>query len=148
MLEDRIANVNDILSKGKFILNEFGIFGMLGDTYTPVGFNAWRETDGKLSIGECTEKDTFRIEGTDLVMRGIDAPSGFWDCNDAQEQDNIIKKNMRAVLQLFNIRAHMFPDRIEIQGAIPRQVIDISGCKQSQGVPIIGSAGGYRGRGR
>jgi len=32
---------------------------------------------------------------------------------------------MRAVLQLFNIRAHMFPDRIEIQGAIPRQVIDM-----------------------
>jgi hypothetical protein len=78
-------------------------------------------------------------------MRGIDAPSGFWDCNDVQEQDNIIKKNMRAVLQLFNIRAYMFPDRIEIQGAIPRQVIDMVGCKQSQGVPIIGSAGGHRG---
>jgi hypothetical protein len=78
-------------------------------------------------------------------MRGIDAPSGFWDCNDAQEQDNIIKKNLRAVLQLFNIRVHIFPDRIEIQGAIPTQVLDISRQKEPPGAPIIGSAGGHRG---
>ena len=56
----------------------------------------------------------------DLVMREIDAPPGFWDCHDAQEQDNIIEKNLKAVLQLFNIRVHMFSDRIEIQGAIPK----------------------------
>jgi len=142
MLEDRIANVNDILGRGRLSLTEFGIFGVVGDTYTPVGFNAWRETDGNLSIGECTEQDKFRIEGTDLVMRGIDAPSGFWDCNSLEEQANIIKKNLRAMLQLFNIRVHIFSDRIEIQGAIPKQVIDMSERKQSQGVPIIGSAGG------
>ena len=118
---------------------------MVGDTYTPVGFNAWRETDGKLSIGECTEQDKFRIEGTDLVMRGIDAPAGFWDCNSLEEQDNIIKKNMRAILQLFNIRVHIFSDRIEIQGAIPTQVLDSSSQKEPPGVPIIGSAGGHRG---
>jgi site-specific DNA recombinase len=145
MLEDRIANVNDILDKGRLTLNEFGIFGAVGDTYTPVGFNAWRETDGILSIGECIEQDTFRIEGTDRVMRGIDAPAGFWDCIDVQEQDNIIKKNMRAILQLFNIRIHVFPDRIEIQGAIPTQVLDISNRRESADVPIIGSAGRHRG---
>ena len=59
-----------------------------------IGFNAWRETDGDLAIGEYTEQDVFRVEGTDLIMRGIDVPSGFWDCNDAQEKDNIIKKNL------------------------------------------------------
>jgi len=91
------------------------------------------------------EQDTFRIEGTDLVMRGIDAPSGFWDCNDTQEQDNIIKKNIRAVLQLFNIRVHMFSDRVEIQGAIPKQVLDISRQKEPPDVPIIVSPGGHRG---
>ena len=145
MLEDHITNVNNILSKGRLTLTEFGIFGMVGDTYTPVGFNAWRETDGNLSIGERTEQDEFRIEDTDLVMRGIDAPSGFWDCNSLEEQDNIIKKNMRAILQLFNIRVHMFSDRIEIQGAIHKQILDMLGCKQSPGVPIIGSVGGHRG---
>ena len=142
VLEERIANMKDVLSKGRLTLTEFGIFGMVDDTYTPVGFNAWRETDGNLSIGESTEQDVFLIEGTDLVMRGIDAPSGFWDCNDAQEQDNIIKKNMRAVLQLFNIRVHIFSDRIEIQGAIPKQVLDMPGHKQSPGAPIIRSLGG------
>lgn len=145
MLEDRIANVHDILSKGSLSLTEFGLFGMVGDTYTPVGFNAWRETDGDLSIGERTEQDAFQIEGTNMVMRGINAPSGFWDCNNAQEQDNIIKKNLRAILQLFNIRVHIFPDRIEIQGAIPTQVLDILNQKESPDVPIIGSPGGYRG---
>ena len=145
MLEDRIANINDILSKGRLTLTEFGLFGMVGGTYTPVGFNAWRETDGNLSIGERTEQDTFRIEGTDLVMRGIDAPSGFWDCNDLGEQANTINKNLRAVLQLFNIRVHIFPDRIEIQGAIPTQVLDISRQKEPPGAPIIVSPGGHRG---
>ena len=124
--------------------SEFGLFGVVGDTYIPVGFNAWRETDGKLSIGECTEQDTFRFKGTDPVMRGIDAPAGFWDCNDAQEKDNIIKKNMRAVLQLFNIRVQMFPDRIEIQGAIPTRILDISSQKEPPGVPITVSPGGHR----
>jgi len=146
MLEDRIANINDILSKGRLTLTEFGLFGMVGGTYTPVGFNAWRETDGNLSIGERTEQDTFRIEGTDLVMRGIDAPSGFWDCNNLGEQANTINKNLRAVLQLFNIRVHIFPDRIEIQGAIPTQVLDVSSQKEPPGAPIIVSPGGYRGR--
>lgn len=145
MLEDRIANINDILSKGRLTLTEFGLFGMVGGTYTPVGFNAWRETDGNLSIGEHTEQDTFPIEGTDLVMRGIDAPSGFWDCNDLGEQANTINKNLRAVLQLFNIRVHIFPDRIEIQGAIPTQVLDISSQKEPPGAPIIVSPGGHRG---
>jgi len=115
MLEDRIANVNDILSKGRLTLTSFGLFGTVGDTYTP------------------------------LVMRGIDAPSGFWDCNSLEEQDNIIKKNMRAILQLFNIRVHIFSDSIEIQGAIHKQILDMPGRKQSPGVPIIGSVGGQRG---
>jgi len=142
MLEDRIANVNDILSKGRLTLTSFGLFGTVGDTYTPVGFNAWRETDGELSIGECIEQDTFRIEGTDLTMRGIDAPSGFWDCNSLEEQANIISKNLRAILQLFNIRVHIFPDRIEIRGAIPTQVLNMSDQKESPGVPIIRSVRG------
>ena len=137
--------VNDILSKGSISLTEFGLFGMVGDTYTPVGFNAWREADGNLAIGECTEQEVFRLEGTDLVMRGTTAPPGFWDCHDAQEQDNVIKKSLRAVLQLFNIRVHMFSDRIEIQGAIPTQVLDSSSRKKRPDVPIIVSPGGARG---
>ncbi len=51
--------------------------GRIGDEYVPAGFNAWRECDGELAIGGVTEMDSFRIEGTDLVMRGIDAQPGW-----------------------------------------------------------------------
>ena len=79
--------------------------------------------DGELTIGEVTEKDYFRIEGTDMYMRGIDAPPDFWECGDYEEQSKIIKRNMRAILQLFNIRVIIFPDRVEIKGTIPQQVL-------------------------
>ena len=58
-----------------------------------------------------------------MYMRGIDAPPGFWECGDYEEQSKIIKKNMRAILQLFNIRVIVFPDRVEIKGTIPQQVL-------------------------
>ncbi len=35
---------------------------------------------------EYLEADTFRIEGTDKVMRGIDAPPGFWECKGPRER--------------------------------------------------------------
>ena len=56
-----------------------------------------------------TEMDTFRIEGTDKVMRGVDAPLGFWECENIKQQEEHIKKNVRAVLQLFNIKVLVFP---------------------------------------
>jgi len=77
-----------------------------------------------LAIGEVTEMDTFWIEGTDKVMRGMDAPLGFWECEDLQQQEERIKKNMRAILMLFNIKVLVFPERVEIKGTIPTQVLD------------------------
>jgi len=139
ILDDRIAVVKDILSKGNLILTEFGIYGIIGDEYVPTGFNAWRESDGRLAIGEVTEMDTFRIEGTDKVMRGIDAPPRFWECDDLQEREEKIKRNMRAILQLFNIKVYVFPERAEIRGAIPTQVLEMSFHKQAQTAPVINS---------
>ncbi|MFC1932186.1 hypothetical protein ACFLXU_00950 [Chloroflexota bacterium] len=122
-LEGRIAMVQNVLSQGKLSVNEFDIFGTKDDEYIPAGFNAWRECDGKLTIGEVTEMDYFRIEGTDQYMRGVDAPPGFWECGDYEEQSMIIKRNMRAILQLFSIRVIVFPDRVEIKRTIPQQVL-------------------------
>jgi len=138
-LESRIIIVKEILSRGSLSLTEFGIFGSIGDEYIPAGFNAWRECDGKLTIGELTEMDTFRIEGTDKVMRGIDAPPGFWECEDLQKREENINRNLRAILQFFNIKVFVFPERIEIKGAIPTQVLDMSTHNQTQTAPIISS---------
>ena len=87
-----------------------------------------------------TEQDTFPIEGTDLVMRGIDAPAGFWECEDPREQDETIKRNLRAILQLFNVRVYVFPGRVEIQGAIPLQALQIPPTDTAACAPIIRSA--------
>jgi len=124
-LEGRILFIKDVMSRGRLEVSEFGFFGSLSneEIYVPAGFNAWRENDGELAIGELTEMDYFRIEGTDKYMRGIDAPSGFWECGDHEKQSRIIKKNMRAILQLFGIKVLVYPDRVEIKGTIPPQVL-------------------------
>ena len=140
MLDERVNMVREVLKRGKLTLTEFGIFGMVADGMAPLGFNAWRETDSKLAIGEVTEQDIFRVEGTDRVMRGIAAPAGFWQCEDPKEQDETIKSNLRAVLQLFNIRVYVFPGRVEIQGAIPLQMLEIPAKDKPACAPIIRSA--------
>jgi len=139
-LEARIAMVKDVLSQGTLSVSEFGIFGELGNEYIPAGFNAWRECDGELAIGKVTEMDTFRIEGTDKAMRGVDAPPGFWECEDLKQQEEHIKKNMRAILQLFNIKVLVFPERVEIKGAIPTQVLEKPiNIEEPTTAPIISS---------
>ena len=124
-LEGRIVFVKEVLKRGKLEVSEFGFFGELFDEniYVPAGFNAWRESDGELAIGEVTEMDYFRIEGTDKYMRGIDVPPDFWECGDHDKQAEMIKRNVRAILQLFNIRVLVYPDRVEIKGTIPPQVL-------------------------
>jgi len=149
MLEGRIAMVKDALSQGALSVTEFGIFGEIGNEYIPAGFNAWRECDSELAIGETTEMDTFRIEGTDKVMRGIDAPPGFWECQDLQKREEKIKRNMRAILQLFNIRVLVYPERVEIKGTIPTQFLDRTTKKEEpETALIISSPSPAIGRGR
>jgi len=148
MLEVRIAMVKDVLSQGALSVTEFGIFGRIGDEYIPAGFNAWRECDGELAIGEVTEMDSFQIEGTNLVMRGINAPTGFWECADHQKRDETIKRNMRAILQLFNIKVLVCPERVEIKGAVPTQVLDRTTKEEPETALISSSPSLCKGRGK
>ncbi|MFC1990518.1 hypothetical protein ACFLVW_08260 [Chloroflexota bacterium] len=78
---------------------------------------------GLIPGGKVTEMDYFRIQGTDKYTRGIDVPPGFCECGDHEEQSRIIKKNMRAILQLFGIKVLVYPDRVEIKRTIPSQVL-------------------------
>ena len=138
-LEGRITMVQNALRKGNLNVNEFGIFGLKDDEYIPIGFNAWRDSDGELTIGEVTDMDYFRIEGTDKHMRGIDVPPGFRECGDIAEQEEMLKKNMRAILQLFGIKVFVYPDHVEIKGAIPQQVLYNKEVQDSETAPIISS---------
>ncbi len=140
ILNERINMVREVMSRGELTLTEFGIFGLVSDQMVPMGFNAWQETDGKLAVGEVTDQDAFPIEGTDLVMRGISAPAGFWQCEDPKEQDETIKRNLRAILQLFNVRVYVFPERVEIQGAIPLEAFEVPAKDTPTCAPITRSA--------
>ena len=46
-------------------MTEFGFFGSLSDkqVYAPAGFNAWRESDGELAIGEVIKLTILREGG-------------------------------------------------------------------------------------
>jgi hypothetical protein len=123
-LEKRISIVNEIIERGAIEFTDFGVFGTLGNEnkYVPLGFNVLRENIDNLGIGEVKEMDYFGIEGTDKYIRGIDVPEGFWDY-DRAEQEKIVIKSKRALLQLFNIKIIAYPDRVEIQGTIPPQVL-------------------------
>ena len=104
-----------------------------------MGFNAWRESDGRPAIGEVTRMDTFQEKGRNIVVRGIDAPPEYWECND-REQDENINRNLRALFQFFGIKVFVFPERVEIRGDIPTQMLDISNIstrKQAHTAPII-----------
>ncbi|MFC1928630.1 hypothetical protein ACFLXX_03485 [Chloroflexota bacterium] len=84
--------------------------------------------------------DYFRLEGTDKYMRGITAPLGFWECGDHTKQDEIIKKNMRSILQLFGIKVLVYPDRVEIKGAIPQQVLYPGEASEPETALFVSSA--------
>ena len=137
--EERINRIKDILSSGQIYISEFGLFGAKSDEYLPAGFNAWRESDGKLAIGEFRESDCIPVAETDLVMRGIDAPPGFWKCRDLQGRDEHIKRNLRGVLQLFQVKVFIFPNRVEIRGAIPTQLIEFPEKHRKNTAQIISS---------
>ncbi|MFC2067220.1 hypothetical protein ACFLUO_09290 [Chloroflexota bacterium] len=121
---------------------------MNGDRYAPAGFNAWRDTDGKMAIGAVSDKDTFRIEGTELTMKGIDAPLGFWECENPKEREEPIKRNMRAILQFFDIKIFVFPERVENRGAVPTQVLERKTERDNSTAPIISSPSLGKGGGR
>jgi len=50
-----------------------------------------------------------------------------------------IKGNMRAILQLFNIKVIVYPERVEIKGTIPTQVLDKSTREEPDTALIISS---------
>jgi len=55
-------------------------------------------------------------------------------------------RNQRDILQLFNIKAIVYPERVEITGTIPTQILDKKNKEENKTAPIITSLS-HRGRG-
>jgi hypothetical protein len=69
-------------------------------------------------------------------------PPVFYECDDFRKRVNEVVKNIRAVLQLFDIRVFVYSDRVEIRGAIPPQLLGMNNVKESSPAPIISSGRG------
>jgi len=128
-VEGRISFVQKVLEAGTLNITDFGIFGSIDDKYFPAGFNAFRETDGELAIGEVVDMDYFRVDGIEHRGRLINAPPAFFECDDPEKQKAVITENRRAMLQLFGVKVHVFPDRVEVRGSIPTQVLGLVNAK-------------------
>ena len=134
-----IDMVKDVLSKDSLLVTDFGIIGELGDIFIPAGFNAFKEREGELTPSEMADKDTLLFEMTDMVIRAVDVPSGFRECADPRGKEEMIKRNQRAILQLFNIRIIVYPERVEIKGTIPTQILDKTDKEENKTAQIITS---------
>ena len=124
-LENSIRVIEDILDRSSrnIHITDFGIFGTKGDMLAPLGYNPWSETEGKNEIGQVRETDYIFVEGTDLEMRSINPPEGFWYSENRGEG---IKNNIRSLLQNFGIKVYVFKDRIRVRGLIPTEIISLS----------------------
>jgi len=148
VLENRIAAIKDILAKGSLVLTEFGLYALTEHEYVPVGFNAFRESDGRLAIGEVRELEIFQSEGSDKKYWGIGAPSAFNDCKDSKKRAEMINKNLRAIMQMFSIKVLVYSNHVEIKGTIPTQMLEMKTRKEAGTAPIISSPSPLRERGR
>jgi hypothetical protein len=63
-------------------------------------------------------------------------PIGFWECDDLQKRDETIKRNMRSILQLFDIKVLVYLERVEIKGAVPTQILDKSTEDEPEGYTL------------
>ena len=140
-VESRIAFVKDVLRSGELTLSDFGIFGQKGFKYFPAGFNAWMETDGELAIGEVVDMTTIKFEGLEgAIFKGIVAPTELGEGEDPDERRVVMARNLRTILQLFGIKVHVFPDKVEVRGGIPTQVLDLTKPQLEPTGPIISLA--------
>ncbi|MFC1943425.1 zinc ribbon domain-containing protein [Chloroflexota bacterium] len=78
-VENTIKSIGEMLDiSGSLLVSDFRIWGYTGDMVAPLGYNPWLETACKNEVGRLREMDYVGIEGTDLKIRAICPPEGFW----------------------------------------------------------------------
>jgi len=147
-LEARIKTIREFLAKGDLVLNEFGIYAVTDHQYLPVGFNAFRESDGKIALGKIEPKQIMVFEAENpIYMWDVIDPPAFYECEDSRKRSNEVVRNIRAVLQLFDIKVFVYSNRVEIKGAIPPQLLGMNDVRETLPAPVISSGRGIKGVG-
>jgi hypothetical protein len=117
-----IDMIKEVLSKGSLLVTDFGIIGEIGDTSIHIG-----------------DTETLQIDGDELVIKDKSTLLESKDGESPQEKQEAIERNKRAILQFFNIKVIVYPERVEVKGSIPTQMLDKMG-KEDKTAPIITSA--------
>ncbi|MCJ7605919.1 MAG: zinc ribbon domain-containing protein [Dehalococcoidales bacterium] len=173
-LEARIAAIKEFLEKGDFVVRDSGLYVTRGAEYLPIGFNAFRTGDGKLVMGEIQQKEKmtsltdYLVEPEDeepsssdeglsspdaeLQPETISVYSAWYTLDspafregDDQEKAAAVIRNIRALMQLFDIKIFVFDDKVEIRGTIPPQFIDLKKLRSKVTASVIGSGRGTQG---
>jgi len=72
-----------------------------------------------------------------MVVRDWDNSPGFQKCDNPWEREERIKRNIIEILQLFNISVLVYPERVEIKGAIPTQILDKTAKEEPKSNPAL-----------
>jgi site-specific DNA recombinase len=136
-ISHRVTAVKELLQKGKVHLTGLGFFAAEGDKYVPLGFNPWPESDGKVAIGNEAEMDIVYVDKENGLVGKSNVPPGFLDPDiPASEKKQRVLTNWRELLRFLDIKVTIYPDRKEIRGAIPPQLITNPPHNNTVGTPI------------
>lgn len=142
-LSRRIMAVKELMQKGTIQLTDLGFFGSSGDKYVPLGFNPWPDSHGKMAIGTLAEMETVLVDEESGLTVKTNLPPGFNDpAVPAAEKRHRIMTNWRELLRFLDIKVIVYPDRAEIRGTIPPQIIEDSVHNRGVGVPVTCSMKG------
>ena len=108
-----IEIVKDILNKGSILITDLGIIVTTG------------EDDGS----------TTRL--TDLLLGSQDKSESPCEKTTSQEKQDSLLRNKRAILQMFNIKVIVYPERVEVKEAIPIQLLEKTNKRESETAQII-----------
>ena len=124
-----IDMVKGALKKGSLLVTDSGISGQIDDIFRALEFNVSTEHNG----GD----NPHGFEMTDVVLRAMDTPD-FQKGDNPGEKEEAMKRTQRALLQKFSIKVIVYPERVEIKGMIPTQILDKT--EKEETAPIITSA--------
>jgi len=111
-----IETVKEILDHGSIHITDFGLMGNMGE-------------------------DNSHISGiTDFITGNQYLPDNSLEDHLSSEKQESLIRNRRALLQMFNIKVVAYPERVEIQGTIPTEVLENRNMRRKPDIaPIISS---------
>jgi hypothetical protein len=118
-LEDQINIVKQILGDGKITIRNSGVGGLTFDPDHPLTYmhdlhDLW---EGKAGEEKDVPAANWEFSNTESGVK-FSCSAEWWDWASKEEM-----RRKRQLLEIFRIKVVVFPDRIEIRGIIPDQVI-------------------------